>query len=87
MNSEEFTNNAGFMSAVSVLGGNPLHELSHEDLVSVLRQFYINMECSEEAREHVFKENKMLRDQLQKDRKIEELETATHKLQAINKKI
>ena len=83
----DFTNDDEFIHAASVLGGKPLDEQSRDDLIKVARQCFINMKCSEEAREYVFKENQMLHDQLQKDRKIEELETSTHKLQDINKKM
>ena len=83
----DFMNDDGFLSAVAVLGGKPLQNHHRADLKKLLYQFYINMVCSEEARENVFKENQMLHDQLQKDKKIEELETPTHKLQDINKKM
>jgi hypothetical protein len=53
--------NEDFLSAVVVLGGKPFDELDRDDLMAVLYQFYINMECSEEAREEAFKENDALR--------------------------
>ena len=50
-----------FLSAVTVLGGKPLDEMDRDDLMMVLHQFYINMECSDEARNKNFQENDKLR--------------------------
>jgi len=60
MSNTNFYLNKEFMSAVAMFGGKPLDELDRNDLMAVSYQFYINAQCSDEARVETFKENDSL---------------------------